>query len=288
MDELSEKLKFEQRISSAYHPETNGLVERFNQTIQKMLFKSANEDHSNWDECIDEALFSYRTQPQKSTKFSPFQIMYGRKHWQDSTLELEPTKIPSADEIFEHLSQIRNTVNEKVMENVKTAQAIQKSWQKGVKDGGYLARTIFYIRYRFKGDSFSARRTWESSENKIENKENHDGSSKAVKRKTQDAEKPDQRKIKRVIIEREHSDGNSQGNGVQRKGNEDADELPDIEPTDARRETNDELPDIEPTDAGRVTTDELPDIEPAQKIHSDIAVDDVALRLTIWKPGKPW
>lgn len=65
-------------ISSAYHPQTNGLVERFNQTLQRSLVKMLGDDQSKWDDHLDAVLFAYRTATQKSTKTSPFEIMYCR------------------------------------------------------------------------------------------------------------------------------------------------------------------------------------------------------------------
>ena len=37
----------EHRITSAYHPQTNGLTERFNQTLSRSLAKAANENQDN-------------------------------------------------------------------------------------------------------------------------------------------------------------------------------------------------------------------------------------------------
>ena len=51
----------EHRISSAYHPQTNGLPERFNQTLQRALMKLVNNSQNNWDEKLDGILFAYRT-----------------------------------------------------------------------------------------------------------------------------------------------------------------------------------------------------------------------------------
>ena len=70
--------KTDHRVSSAYHPQTNGLVERFNQTLQRCLLKVVNDNQTNWDERLDGALFAYRTAKQKSTKISPFELMYCR------------------------------------------------------------------------------------------------------------------------------------------------------------------------------------------------------------------
>ena len=54
---LFEKTGVEHRISAAYHPQTNGLVERLNQTIVNMLTKLSGEKRDDWDDYIDVACF---------------------------------------------------------------------------------------------------------------------------------------------------------------------------------------------------------------------------------------
>ena len=65
--------------TSPYHPQTNELVERFNQTLKAMLKKAASEDGKDWDCLIPYLLFAYREVPQSSTGFSPFELLYGRQ-----------------------------------------------------------------------------------------------------------------------------------------------------------------------------------------------------------------
>ena len=66
-------------ISIAYHPQTNGLDERFNQTLQRSLLKMTEDNHNEWDKYLDSVLFAYRTSKQASTRFSPFFLLYGRE-----------------------------------------------------------------------------------------------------------------------------------------------------------------------------------------------------------------
>ena len=50
----------EHRISTAYHPQTNGLVERYNQTLQRSLIKLCNDKQNYWDDLLDPVHFTYR------------------------------------------------------------------------------------------------------------------------------------------------------------------------------------------------------------------------------------
>ena len=65
----------EHHVTSAYHPQTNGLTERFNQTLQTALVKLVN---ANQEDHLSAVLFAYRTAQQKATKLTPFEIMYCR------------------------------------------------------------------------------------------------------------------------------------------------------------------------------------------------------------------
>ena len=64
--------------TTAYHPQTDGLVERFNRTLTDMLTKSVEKYGKNWDERLPFVLFAYRSSPQASTGESPFYLLYGR------------------------------------------------------------------------------------------------------------------------------------------------------------------------------------------------------------------
>ena len=47
-------------VSTAYHPQTNGLNERFDQTQQRSLLKMIEENEEHWENFLDSVLFAYR------------------------------------------------------------------------------------------------------------------------------------------------------------------------------------------------------------------------------------
>src|SRR6266498_3920454 len=78
IQDLLEKFRIKHRLFTPYHPQTNGLVEHFNQTLCEKLAKMA-EETTMWDEFVDLALMAYRTIKYATIGITPFLLMYGRK-----------------------------------------------------------------------------------------------------------------------------------------------------------------------------------------------------------------
>ena len=76
--EVCQILGIKRLNTTAYHPQTDGLVERFNRTLTAMLSKVVEKSGKDWDMKSPYVLFAYRTSMQESTKESPFFLMYGR------------------------------------------------------------------------------------------------------------------------------------------------------------------------------------------------------------------
>ena len=79
LEELYLLLQIRRIQSTPYHPQTDGLVERFNGTLKSMLRKFVADSQNDWDTYLPYVLFAYREVPQESTGFSPFQLLYGRR-----------------------------------------------------------------------------------------------------------------------------------------------------------------------------------------------------------------
>ena len=68
------------RLTTAYHPQANGLDERFNQTLSNTIAKFAQEERCSWDEKLPEIVYSYNTAVQESSRHPPqFEAMFGRR-----------------------------------------------------------------------------------------------------------------------------------------------------------------------------------------------------------------
>ena len=78
MQEVGRLLSINQLHTTPYHPMCNGLVERFNGTMKRMLRRMCAERPKDWDRYLPALLFAYREAPQESLGFSPFELLYGR------------------------------------------------------------------------------------------------------------------------------------------------------------------------------------------------------------------
>ncbi|GBN06772.1 Retrovirus-related Pol polyprotein from transposon 412 [Araneus ventricosus] len=65
-------------LTTAYHPQTNGLTERFNKTLADMLSMYNDVEQKNWDTVLPFMTFAYNSAKQNCTGFSPFFLIHGR------------------------------------------------------------------------------------------------------------------------------------------------------------------------------------------------------------------
>lgn len=91
LQELLTKLKVKHRFSSPYYPQCNGLVEKTNGILVKIIAKKVQERPKDWDKHLSTALWAYRTSFKVTTQFAPFHLVYG----QEAILPIE-VMIPSS------------------------------------------------------------------------------------------------------------------------------------------------------------------------------------------------
>ncbi|XDV39343.1 hypothetical protein PO909_008599 [Leuciscus waleckii] len=137
MGQLNKQLGIKAIRTTPYHPQTDGLVERFNQTLKNMLRKFVADTGRDWDKWLPFVLFAYREVPQASTGFSPFELLYGwqvqgpldllKKGWEE-----EPTsKMEEKGGIVQYVLEMRDRLEqyrEQAEENLQEKQRAQKRW----------------------------------------------------------------------------------------------------------------------------------------------------------------
>ena len=77
MRQFCDRTGIHQIKTSPYHPQTDGMVERFNSTLKCLLRKLTQKGTMEWDKCLPFILWAYRGSIHKSTGYSPYELMFG-------------------------------------------------------------------------------------------------------------------------------------------------------------------------------------------------------------------
>ena len=124
VDKLIQGAGVEHRITSPYHPQTNGLTERFNGTFISSLKKHAENEPHKWDLWIPYVLLAYRTRVHSTTNFTPYELLFGR-----SMNTFEDFETNDIKAIENRCLEIKNLIENKqvdAIETIKEKQEIQK------------------------------------------------------------------------------------------------------------------------------------------------------------------
>ena len=84
-------LSINHRLSTAFHPQTDGQTERQNQTMEQYLRAFSNYEQDNWVELLPLAEFAYNNSVHHSTRMTPFWANY---HYHPP-MQFKPPKAPS-------------------------------------------------------------------------------------------------------------------------------------------------------------------------------------------------
>jgi hypothetical protein len=138
---LMNKFRMKHLLSTPYHPQTNGLVERFNRTLCESLAKLV-EKEDEWDLFISPVLLAYRTSIHSTTKVTPFLLAYGREAnmpFDDPSINKQVDEDPLLKRYDQIINKMPN-VQQEVQARVTDQQTKQKQ-----RHDDRIKKTLFAI-----------------------------------------------------------------------------------------------------------------------------------------------
>lgn len=132
---LLQRLTIEHLHTSPYHPQTNGCLEKFNDTLVQILARfCAPDKQTEWDEYVPDALLAHRAHKNPSTGNSPGMMMFGFEPRLPGDTVYDTLRIPPSDieisvlqerrlEHIKNLEQYREEANAKALERLEVEAA---------------------------------------------------------------------------------------------------------------------------------------------------------------------
>lgn len=102
-------LGIEKTRTTAYHPQSDGMVERFNRTLENMLAKAIKNDQRAWDDVLPLVMMAYRSSVHDSIDETPTRMTFGR----DIILPVDlivgsPKQPPGSENLPNYISDLRD------------------------------------------------------------------------------------------------------------------------------------------------------------------------------------
>ncbi|CAF1525917.1 unnamed protein product [Rotaria sp. Silwood1] len=128
MENLQNLIGYNHIYSTPYHPQTNGIAERFNATFVTQISKLQNAQHNNWDEYLQAVVFAYNTGVHKSTKFSPYELLYGRTARLPIHIQPKEFTFLKPSDYFEQLKKTLRIFHQASRENILCQQQANQTY----------------------------------------------------------------------------------------------------------------------------------------------------------------
>ena len=108
--ELCRTLGIIQNISTAYHPQTDGQLERTNQRLEQYLRIFIDYHQQNWASLLPLAQYTLNAWPNATTKKAPFELIMG--HIPRVHQSVRPFKSPTVEARMQQMKQARQEAKE--------------------------------------------------------------------------------------------------------------------------------------------------------------------------------
>ena len=127
LQQICNILRINKSRTTPYHPQSNGVVERFNRTLISMLSTCATEHPFKWEDHVQKVCMAYNTSVQLNTSFTPYFLMFGREA--RLPIDLTFSQPAQSTSTIEYAAQLHTSLNEAyqmVRERVRMKQNRQK------------------------------------------------------------------------------------------------------------------------------------------------------------------
>ena len=127
--EVLKLLEIKKTRTTAYRPSSNGLIERFNCTLGRMIRKFVDHNKNCWDRYLSLLPAAYRASPHPATGYTPNMLMFGREVNMPNDILFPFPRPEKPSDVHEYVSELRDRLEEchhSARKNLRSAMERQK------------------------------------------------------------------------------------------------------------------------------------------------------------------
>ena len=133
------------RMSTTYHPQTDGQTEVMNRTLEQYLRSFVHHSPSDWYKFLALAEWSYNTSQHSGTEFTPYEVTYGKPPPPISDYLKGSSKNEAVDTLLATRGTIYATLRNKLVKAQETMKLLADRQRRDVQ---YEVGQLVYVRLR--------------------------------------------------------------------------------------------------------------------------------------------
>lgn len=145
--EVCSLLEVKKTRSTPYRPSSNGLIEKFNQTLENMIKGFVNKNKTDWDQYIGLLMGAYRSTIHPATGFTPNYLMFGREVYLPNHIMYPFPKAEPLNQ-SEYATKLRQTLEDVYIQARKNLQSNavkqKRDYDSRLKENSFKVGSLVY------------------------------------------------------------------------------------------------------------------------------------------------
>ena len=118
MEAMSKLVGYKHTYSTTYHPQSNGMIERFNATFIPQIAKLQDRENNNWDDYLSPVVFAYNTGCHSTTQYAPYELLFGREPRFPTDQSRTSFTFQRPNDYYEQLKKSMKIIHSHARENI--------------------------------------------------------------------------------------------------------------------------------------------------------------------------